>query len=266
MANADLRQIPQLFFDFIMKAEACKLVGYPDGGGVPTNGWGHTGSEVRVGLSISIDVAKINLGQDAGIARRRAYQALDEATVLAMSEHQWSAILSFIFNCGVNDPKDAIWQVLKTRQWAAVPSKLMKYTHEHKNGVLVEVPGLVNRRNAEIALWSETDADTAAAMTGGLAPPSSYTRDAVTPPVVADASPAKKHSLTAIIGAAVLGAPKLVAQLSDGVSQTTHLISPFSEQSPLVASSIATLATAGAALAVIGVVVLWIAHRQEKHG
>lgn len=268
MTQPAFREIPRLFFDFIMKAESCNLVGYADGAGVPTNGWGHTGSEVRVGLSISLDVAKINLGSDAGIARRRAYQVMDEPTILAMSEHQWAAILSFIFNCG-GDPKDAIWAVLKTRQWSAVPSKLMNYTHEHKNGVLVEVPGLVNRRTAEVTLWNAPDADAAAAVVLAAPvapPPSSYTRDATTPPVVADASPAKKHSLTAIIGAAVLGAPKLVSQLSDGVSSTTHLISPFSDRSPLVASSIATLATAGAALAVIGGVVLWIAHRQERHG
>lgn len=268
MPQTAYRDIPQLFFDFIMKAEACKLVGYADGGGTPTNGWGHTGTEVRVGLSISLDVAKINLGSDARIARGKAYLVLSEATILAMSDHQWSAILSFIFNCGEHST-DSIWGVLNARQWAVVPSKLMQYTHEHKNGVLVEVPGLINRRTAEVTLWNAPDADAAAAVVLGAPvapPPSSYTRDATTPPMTASKPLLAVKHVWAACGAAVCGAPDLLTKGAHYLSSISDTAKPYAADSPLAQQVVERLATAGMVLAIITVVLVMISHHKDAKG
>lgn len=75
--------------------EGCKLTAYDDGGGVWTIGYGHTG-DVFPGMTITPAEAEALLDQD--LERFETY--VEEAVQVAISEDQFSALVSFCFNVG----------------------------------------------------------------------------------------------------------------------------------------------------------------------
>ncbi len=88
---------PRLLADLRL-AEGLRLIGYPDGGGVPTNGYGHTGKDVYIGQVITEAQAEVWLEDDA-----------DSATAYAVHLPEWSvldtdarrnAIIEIVFNMG----------------------------------------------------------------------------------------------------------------------------------------------------------------------
>lgn len=88
------------------------LIGYADGGGVPTNGYGHTGADVYIGQVIGQAQADNWLNNDA-----------DSATAYAVTLPEWgsldtpcrrNAIIECVFNLGFTK-----WKTLfpKTRAY-----------------------------------------------------------------------------------------------------------------------------------------------------
>ena len=142
------RPIPDLAVDFVSQWEGCELSAYRDVAGVWTVGFGHTGADVIPGLRITKAQAMALLKDDLRVAAARLEARVGKEVLAALSEEQFTALLSFAFNLGAN-PSWTIWKVLKARKFDQVPPQLMRFVNA--GGKVVS--GLVNRRAAE---WNFT--------------------------------------------------------------------------------------------------------------
>jgi len=125
-----------------------------------------------------------------------------------LTDNQYSALLSFVDNCGTGNPKLPewnIWKVLRAKHFDQVPLELARFVNGQVGGKTVKIAGLVKRRNDEIGLWSKDEPGSVA-----VSLPSSVTRKIVTPPTLSDPVPASK-SKTVISGAVAAVAAMPVA-------------------------------------------------------
>jgi lysozyme len=81
--------------DFIKREEALRLKAYQDQGGVWTIGWGHTGG-VTMGQEITEEQATSFLKADLA----EAAHVLAAGSPLKLFQHEYDALVSFIFNIG----------------------------------------------------------------------------------------------------------------------------------------------------------------------
>src|ERR1700761_8451615 len=95
-----MRPVPAVAVAFVRDHEDCKLAAYADLNGIATIGYGHTGPEVKLGAAISQDQADGYLAEDLGTAAGRLSRVVDDAVIRALTENQYSALLSFVFNVG----------------------------------------------------------------------------------------------------------------------------------------------------------------------
>lgn len=77
--------------------EGKRYKAYLDTKGIPTIGVGHTGPEVRLGLVWTDDQIRIALEKDV----KKCEDAINLYCCLALAQHQFDALVSFIFNVGV---------------------------------------------------------------------------------------------------------------------------------------------------------------------
>lgn len=151
-----IRPVPQIACDFVAQHESCRLKAYPDVGGVWTIGYGHTLGVTQASACSSVQAARW-LEEDLGIAAQRLAGVVDEAVILRLTDHQYAALLSWVFNLGA--PRSAtLWKVLNAQQFDRVPNEIRKWVYA--GGKFVQ--GLQNRREAEVALWSTPDGATVA--------------------------------------------------------------------------------------------------------
>lgn len=130
-------------------------VAYKDQGGVWTIGYGHTGRDVLPGQMIPDEEAESLLTSDLYFFEKKVMEEVH----VPLTDNQFAAITIWAYNLGV-DWLDDEGQVqatfiknLNKGDYAGVPAGLRQFNKSRINGVLQENPGLVNRRNAEVALW-----------------------------------------------------------------------------------------------------------------
>jgi lysozyme len=130
--------------EFIASWEGLRLTAYYDAVGVLTIGYGHTGFDVRPGMTITAARALELLEADAAVAAR----AVDQLVKVPINQHQEDALISFTFNCGVGAlTTSTLLKVLNEGHHDQVPAQLMRWVNSPP------LAGLVNRRRAECALW-----------------------------------------------------------------------------------------------------------------
>jgi len=243
------REIPEIALAFISKAEGVRLRAYQDSVGVWTIGVGHTGLEVHGGLEIDLDQAMELLRIDLKTAAARLQSVVKRDVIDALTDNQYAALLSFVFNLGA-DKDWTIWKRLNARAFDQVPVEMARFVNGRVNGRLVKIKGLVNRRGAEIALWSEDEPGSV-----DVALSSGRTRDLVTPPTPSDPVPPQRSAvlITGLAGAAA-SAPAVIKQVQD-------TLTPVAATSPAVAQVITALSVIGALLAAASIVLFWI-HKQ----
>ena len=268
-----MRPIPDVAVTFVADKEALRLKAYPDPdslrgiemakppakrrpdwrtlpGDPWTIGYGHTGPEVHEGLTITAAQAKTWLRQDLLTSAAKLWKRIGDV-VNDLTENQYAALLSFVFNLGDGDPKKpewSIWGILRARAFDQVPAQMTRFV----NAGGKKRQGLVNRRAAEVILWSTDEPGSTDAT-----PPSSVTRAIETPP-----SPMSKPLVTSksfLTTAATVAATAPVA-----VKQVSDAIAPYADKSETVAKVAAVLATIAALLAVAALVFQWLKHRGEK--
>jgi lysozyme len=131
-------------------AEGCELQAYPDSAGVWTIGWGHTGPEVQSGLVWTQYQADLQLAQDAGEHYDQLLAIYPQGT--GLSPARQAALLDFVYNEGIgNFRSSTLYEDLAAGQLDAVPAQLSRW--DVGGGQVLE--GLVRRRKAECALWSQ---------------------------------------------------------------------------------------------------------------
>jgi len=130
----------------LQEGEALKLVGYLDGGGVPTNGWGHTGPDVWKGQKITREQAVTWLRADLA----DVYRAIDKFVKVKLTQGQFDSIADFTFNLGAGQlEKSTLLSRLNAGDYVGASQELVRWLYD--NGKLVR--GLAKRRGREFIRW-----------------------------------------------------------------------------------------------------------------
>lgn len=266
-----LRQPPAFLVDFLMRAEALKLEAYQDSKGVWTIGVGHTGPEVVQGMVITREVAMIYLQQDLARAARRLASVVRPEKIAGLTENQYAAMLSFVFNLGVNGQWE-IFADLNKGNLADVPKQMDRFDRYHDTKGVVQIStGLQARRRAEEHMFETPDpvdkADLAKApplasaaineLDPSTVPSSGMLTDSPTPP---KPLPGAGHAL-ATMWASAIGFIMSLPQLIKGAVDT---LSPYSS-SDYVAKAIMVLTTLGAAAALFAFLYAKRTHQLAKN-
>ena len=125
--------------ELIKSFEGCSLVAYKCPANVWTIGYGHTHG-VTEGMSISQKQADELLKEDLA-----KYEKYVEDTKLVLNENQFSALVSFVYNCGNGNLK----KLIANRTLPEIAEAMLLY--KKANGVVLN--GLVRRRKAERELF-----------------------------------------------------------------------------------------------------------------
>lgn len=130
----------------IKSFEQCRLTAYLDGGGVPTIGWGHTGSDVFMGQTCTQAQADTWLNDDVQTSVLGVIKCLD----VAVSQNQFDALVCFAFNVGVKElGGSTLLSQLNMGHTLLASDEFVKWDHIHG----VPSLGLLRRRQAEQALF-----------------------------------------------------------------------------------------------------------------
>lgn len=131
--------------DLIKEFEGCRLTAYRCPAGVWTIGYGHTGN-VKQGQTITQARAVELLRQDL-VRFETAVTAWNY--LYNWNENEFSALVSFAFNCGEGSLRNLLKNGTRTR--AEIRNAIILYNKDI-NGHKLE--GLVRRRNAELKLFN----------------------------------------------------------------------------------------------------------------
>lgn len=242
-----MRNIPQTAVNFIADHEGVRLKAYLDSANIPTIGYGHIDG-VTMGMTCNKAQALNWLSVDLLKTRRKLHGVVKPEIIDELTDNQWSALLSFVFNLGAG-ASWGIWKRLNARQFDQVPGELIKFV----NAGGKKVQGLVNRRADEVKLWStdepgSTDIDVS----------SSVTRAASTPPTPVDPVPAHKSASLWTAAVSAAGGVGMAAK------SITDAVTPFQNASPFVGQVVAFVATLAAGAAVAVLVLNWLKKHQER--
>lgn len=120
-----------------------------------TIGWGHTGDDVYAGLEITNKEAEDLLRGDLS----NAEDIVNRLVKAELNQNQFDALVSFVFNVGEGQfSNSTLLYKLNFGNYGAVPDELKRW---NKGGRPLKIlPGLVNRRETEAALWAKTSNET----------------------------------------------------------------------------------------------------------
>lgn len=141
----------------VKEFEGCHLKAYRCPAGVWTIGWGHTGLDVREGVTIPQPQADALLEQDLTFYANGIHRLLKGSDKLG--GNQQAALISWAFNVGLSAVETSLLRrrILSGESYVTVvPQELPKWNKADGN-VLV---GLVRRRAAEVALFTGVTART----------------------------------------------------------------------------------------------------------
>lgn len=150
---ATVRQINAAGLDLIKHFEGCELTAYQDAVGVWTIGWGHTGSEVRAGLTITQSEADQLLDRDLD----RFEEAVDRLTRGRATPDQFAAMVSLAFNVGAGDGGLKTSTLLRMHNDGDYEGAAAQFARWNKAGGRV-LNGLTRRRAAEAELYRKGSA------------------------------------------------------------------------------------------------------------
>jgi lysozyme len=138
-------------FDLIKEWEGCKLTAYQDGGGVWTIGYGTTaaaglGIDPAKGMTITQDRAEELLWR--GVNKFAA--KVDQLITAKVNQNERGACVSLSYNIGPDAfAKSTVLRELNAGNKDKAAAAFRRWNKD--NGKVV--PGLINRRNAEITLF-----------------------------------------------------------------------------------------------------------------
>ena len=125
--------------------EGCKLAAYPDPatGGAPwTIGVGHTGPDIHEGMTCTQEQAEEWLAKDLESAER----AVTSAVKVLITQSQFDALVSFVFNVGAGAfASSSLLRLLNEGDYRGAAAQFDRW-NKGPNGPM---PGLTKRRAAE---------------------------------------------------------------------------------------------------------------------
>ncbi len=155
------RVLSQQGVDLIKGFEGFRSKLYDDPAGHCTVGYGtlvHTGkcdgreSEVPYAKGVTEAQATQLLTQEA----QGFEKTINDQVQVALNQNQFDALVSFVYNVGGGNFKQStLLKVLNQGNYGLAPAEFKKWTKAHQNGKLVDLPGLVKRRQAEAELFQK---------------------------------------------------------------------------------------------------------------
>ena len=129
--------------------EGLSLTAYRDVAGVLTIGYGHTGPDVTPGKTITEDEATALLLSDMA----EAVACVNKAVTSTINQVQFDALVDFTFNAGRGSLLGStLLRAVNAGDFVAAATQFGLWVHA--GGEVV--PGLVRRRKAEAALFTQT--------------------------------------------------------------------------------------------------------------
>lgn len=143
------RTINKAGLDLVRYYEKCRLTAYICPAGKLTIGWGHTGPDVRPGMKITRQRADELLAAD--LAR---FERFVDAHGGACTSNQFSALVSFAYNCGEgNFEESTLLRLHRAGKYEAAKQQFYRWIHG--GGKVLQ--GLVERRDDEARLYATPD-------------------------------------------------------------------------------------------------------------
>lgn len=136
----------------IAQFEGCKLTAYTCPAGVLTIGYGHTGKDVKHGMTITAEQAFELLGNDVAKTEQIVNILLaKQINIGNITQGMFDALVSFAYNCGTGNLQKStlLKKVLANPQDSTIANEFAKW---NKAGGKV-LPGLVKRRQFETELY-----------------------------------------------------------------------------------------------------------------
>lgn len=128
--------------------EGLSLSAYQDVVGVWTIGYGHTGSDVHSGLTITLSQAQALLASD--IAASVTF--INQAVTVGLNQNEFDALVDFVFNLGRGAfAGSTMLKELNAGNFDAAAGQFELW--DHAGGKVVA--GLLRRRTAERALFTQ---------------------------------------------------------------------------------------------------------------
>jgi len=128
--------------------EGLVLTAYQDSVGVWTIGYGHTGTDVKPGLTITEDQAAILLAADVAWA----VTCVNKSVTSAINQNQFDALVDFTFNLGcVSLGQSRLLKMVNAGDFAGAAGQFLRW---NKAGGKV-LKGLTRRRQAEADLFNK---------------------------------------------------------------------------------------------------------------
>lgn len=130
----------------IKRFEQLRLQAYLDQGSIPTIAWGHTGPDVHLGLTCTLAQADTWFLADT----HSAVLALNRDLTVPVTQNQFDAMVSFLFNVGITaGGHSTLISLVNRGLLASAADEFPKW--DHCAGVVD--PGLTRRRQAEQTLF-----------------------------------------------------------------------------------------------------------------
>lgn len=143
--------------DFIKQCEGLRLVAYRDPAGIPTIGYGHTGSEVRIGMVWTLEQADHAFREDIENFERGVERLVPRQSIPGFPEYptqgQFDALVSFAFNLGLRALANSkLLRMFRVGDAPAAADQFGRWTAAGGGGRVLS--GLVARRAAEVEMFS----------------------------------------------------------------------------------------------------------------
>lgn len=144
------------FFELVKKFEGLSLIPYLDPVGIATIGYGTTfypdGKKVTMkdkAITASMAEQYIMSYMDSNINQ------LNKLIKISLTQNQFDAICDFVYNLGITNFKSSslLKSINNNSNDDIIKECFLKWVNIRINGVLKKMQGLINRRNAEIALY-----------------------------------------------------------------------------------------------------------------
>jgi len=134
--------------ELIKTYEGLRLKAYQDSVGVWTIGYGHTRT-AKPGMTITAEEAEALLRQDLADAEK----AVTRLVKVPLSDNQYSALVSFVFNLGSgNFSMSTLLRKINAGDMAGAAKEFKRWNRAGKK----VLAGLVKRRDAEAALFQDS--------------------------------------------------------------------------------------------------------------
>ncbi len=144
------RQLNSDGLALIKQWEGLKLTSYLDKAGVWTIGYGHTSAAGGMKVTPGLHITQVQADELLKADLQKFCQRVEAAVKVPLTDNQFAALVSFDYNTGAIN-KASFVTALNKGDYNTVGPGLSKYVFAGGK----KVDGLVNRRNAEIGLWSK---------------------------------------------------------------------------------------------------------------